>query len=192
MNAFVQVVLMACMWQEGYYGAFQSTGTQFQMDVYVKKAKTLTSAMFSSGKWMKQDYQMPWTEVPYYLWWDTCGAELCLWTNDFKKEKGLTVGYRYLEAPCEWFYAHVVLPSMSKWQMQMSLLECGHKFSDYVLSAWSFTDMGASAMPYFYKPRTATDNEVLQWAIDHAQSNGYESLVPFIRKLLRYYAKHRW
>ena len=140
MNAFVQVLLMACEWKDKYYVAFQSTGTQFYLDVYMKKAVTLMSAMSTATKWIKQPYQMPWTQVLYYVWYDTCGAEIILWTNDLGREVGLKLGYRYLENPTKWHYANVLVPSMSKLEMQMSYLQWGHAFENYAWNYYCETD----------------------------------------------------
>ena len=84
MKHFVHVLLMACLWREGYYVAFQSNGSQYYMDVFTKEAANLASAMSTTSSWVEQPYQIPWTRVLYYVFRGACRMELTLWTNDYE------------------------------------------------------------------------------------------------------------
>ena len=192
MNAFVHVLMLACVWKRGYYVAFQSTAGQFYMDVYLKKAVDLISAMSTESGWVQQTYQMPWTMVLEQVLCRSHGSEIILWTNDFPGETGLTVGYRYLELPTKWYYAKVVVPCLSKWQMQLSYLNWGYKLDNYAWNFYAETDPRSTGMPFFYKPKSASIEDVTQWAVDHATLHGYEYMVPWIRMAIAYYRDHRW
>ncbi len=125
-DAFVHVLMLACAWQESFYVALQSTANQFAMEVHIKKAKNLKKAMTDkTTKWAKQAYTMPWTEVLYWLGWDTAGFEICLFYNDFHGETRITVAYPFLENETNWIYANTVVPHTDKWSMQRSFLTWG-------------------------------------------------------------------
>ena len=191
MDAFVQVLLMACTWKEGHYVAWQSTETQYYMDVYVKRAVDLVSAMNTGPTWVKQSYRMPWTQVLYYVLFGTCGAEIILWTNDFPDETGLTLGIRYMHNPAKWHYANVQIPSMNALEMQSSYLRWGHTFETYASNHYSVTDFHSNELPYFYKPKTASIDDLVEWAVDDAITGGYGVLVPWILSVIAYYHNRR-
>ena len=116
MEAFVHVLILACYWLENQYVAFQSTRDQYNMEVYLKDASSLYAAMASTTAWAKQSYVMPWTEILYHLWWDSEGFEAALWSNDYKGESGITIGYRWFQECTKWYYAKLEVPGcIDKW-----------------------------------------------------------------------------
>jgi hypothetical protein len=117
-NAFIHFVILACVWWESHYVAFRSTANQFEMDVFLTKAYSLKEAMSSTSRWVKQCYRMPWTQMLSDLWWDTEGYEICLYSNDFKGEKGITVIYRFMKDFTKWHWAKLtnyLLPDLNQW-----------------------------------------------------------------------------
>ena len=192
MENFVHVLIMACMWDEAYYVALQSIASQWYSDVYLKRAADLRSAMTTATKWVKQSYKIPWTKALYYVFYDTCGAEILLWQNNFVHELGLTMGYRYVEDPGTWYYANVVVPSMKKSKMQVSYLQWGYAWKNYVTKCYYETDPDEDNLPYFYVPKTASIEDVDRWVLDDATTPGYERLLPFFRAMLVYYRNKRW
>ena len=116
MKAFVHVLILACWWLENHYVAFQSTRDQYNMEVYVKAASSLYAAMSSTTAWAKQSYLMPWTQILSYFWWDSEGFEAALWSNDYKGERGITIGYRWFQEYTRWYYAKLEVPGcIDKW-----------------------------------------------------------------------------
>jgi len=197
MYNFVHVLMMACAWNDGYYVAFQSTGSQYLMDVYMKKASNLEEALSNrKKKWVRQIYQMPWTAILQYLWWDTEGMEMTLWRNTYRYESGLTVAYRFLAESSKWVYATVVVPNMDQRSMQTSFLVWGANMEAYVQDTYIYNEeqeqKSSCHLPYFYKPKDATVQDILSWAEEHAHFEGYGHLIPFIRTVVKSYANNRW
>ena len=119
-GATVHLLLFACAWKAGYYVACQSTANQFTMEVYIKKSRNINQAMGKSGKWRKLAYQIPWTLVMYYLFYDPKGVEIILMQNNYQdkdgvEEKGLTCAYRFFSNFRLWHYAQVDVPETDKW-----------------------------------------------------------------------------
>ena len=91
------------------------------MEVYVKAASSLYAAMSSTTAWAKQSYLMPWTQILSYFWWDSEGFEAALWSNDYKGESGITIGYRWFQDYTRWYYAKVDVPEcVDKWSCMIS------------------------------------------------------------------------
>ncbi len=193
MDAFVHVLILACSWQEGFYMALQSTANQFDLEVYTKKAKNLKKAITDkTNKWTKQAYTMPWTRALYWLWWDTTGFEICLYSNDFKGETGITMAYRFLENEKIWIYAKATIPEMDKWTMQTSFLEWGTRLRAYAKNKKRWKDHSADHLPYFYRPKHTTTEEVRRRAELHAITHGYAHLRHFIHHVISIYDVTRW
>ena len=115
-EAYIHYVIIACMWAAGHYATFRSTAQQYTMEVFLKPAETLSEAMSTAGEWIPQPYRMPWTQILYYLWWDSEGYEACLYSNDFKGERGINVIYRFPAHPTQWHQANVDVPGYDpKW-----------------------------------------------------------------------------
>ena len=110
MNAYVHVLILACIWQGSHYVANQSTASQFEMEVYLKEAANLDEAMNSPTKWIKQPYTIPWTKILSQFWWDTEGFEIQLYSNDYEGEAGITAHYRYMAEFKKWYYARIMVP----------------------------------------------------------------------------------
>jgi hypothetical protein len=116
MEAFIQFLIIACEWCENNYVAFRSTGTQWDMDVFLKPAASLFEAMTSTNPWIKKGYRMPWTQVLCYLWWDSEGYEACLYENNFPGEIGtITMIWRFLADHTQWHKAKISVPDYSPW-----------------------------------------------------------------------------
>ena len=192
MDAFVQILILACLWEEGAYVAFQSTATQWWMDVYLKRVSDLTSAMSANLPWIKQSYRLPWTQVLLLVLLDPRGIEVILWTNDYRNERGLTVGYRRFENPTMWTYAQVDVPGLHRRTMQLTYLRWGYQFEDYATDFYSETDILSNELPFFYAPRSASIDDVWRWAVDDAIDNEYGPMVPWIRRAIEYYCDTRW
>ena len=128
----------------------------------------------------------------YYWWYDPYGAELCLWTNEHPGERGLTVGYRYLEEPTVWHYATILVPYMAKKTMQLTYLEWGPGWENYATNSYTVADLGEDDLPYVYKPRHVSHVHLVYCICRDAMDNGYGRLWPFFRKMLVYYRSKRW
>jgi hypothetical protein len=109
MDAFVHVLILACFWRKGHYAAFISTREQFEMEIYVKRASSLTEAMSDPASWIKQAYQIISSQLLYHLWWDTEGFEMVLYSSDIPGESGTWVNYRWLAQNTTWYTANVVV-----------------------------------------------------------------------------------
>ena len=173
--------------------ALQSTANQFAMEVHIKKAKNLKKAMTDkTTKWAKQAYTMPWTEVLYWLGWDTAGFEICLFYNDFHGETRITVAYPFLKNETNWIYANTVVPHMDKWSMQTSFLTWGTRLQTYAQNKTRWNDWSAGHLPYFYRPKNKVTEDVLSRAADHARNHDYAYLIPFIRHVISTYDDTCW
>ena len=132
-NAHIHYVIIACMWVAGNYATFRSTAQQYDMEVLLKPAETLSEAMSTNGEWILQPYRMPWTQILSYLWWGPEGYEACLYSADFKGERGINLIYRFLAQPTQWHQANIDVPGYDpKWscmylkQDLLSMLVGGH------------------------------------------------------------------
>ncbi len=193
MRAFVHIIMLACGWQEDAYVAFQSTENQYDMEVHIKKAKNLKKARTDkTKKWAKQAYTMPWTEILFWLWYDPTGFEICLFSNDFQWETGITIAYRFLKNKTNWHYAKAVVPGMDKWSMQTSFLTWGTNMQAYARNKTRWNDWGSGDLPYFYPPKNKVTEDVLKWAEQHANNNAYAHFMPFIRHVISIYGDTRW
>ena len=154
MDFYLHVIMMACFWKPGFYAAFKSQANQTEMHVYVKKARNRRKAMTDkSEKWIKQDYTMLWTEVVYWLFWDATGIELCLFSNDFKNEKGITIAYRYLDDETTWIQAVVEIPKKDTWTMRSEFLQWADNMHAYTKKETRYYDPDSNYLPYFWTPK---------------------------------------
>ena len=170
----------------------QSTNDQLMMQVYLKKAKNLKEAMFAKTPWVLQDYVMPWTAVLFYLWWDTTGMEICLFSNDYKNEEGITAAYRFFEDHTRWIYSKVVIPGCDKWTMQRTFLHWGGRVKDYAGPETTWFDNSLGDLPCFYKPKKYNVQDLLNKAERHAEDCDYAYLMPFIHEMVQTYSATRW
>ena len=88
---FVLVLMLDCWWKKDFYVAFQSTNDHYKLDIYLNPARSLKKALSSTKRGVKQTYQMSWVELigPWFL--AHRGAEILLWTNNFRGERGVTM-----------------------------------------------------------------------------------------------------
>ena len=124
---------------------------------------------------------------------------MCLFSNDFPKEKGISVFYRHLDDPLKWIVARVDIPRMTKWAMQTGFLQWGPRLYNHctwegLSSMWpcELEDATNYFMPYFYKPKGYSNDDILDVATRHAQKNDYTHLMPFIWFVLEFYGNKRW
>ena len=196
MYNFVHVLMLESWWKKGFYAAFQSTRDHYVLDVYLKPAKSLKDALSSPGRWVKQTYQKLWVELidPRFL--ARRGAEICLWTNNFKGEDGVTVGFRYLVDPMKWIYATISIPTKVGTDIQLTYLEWGHRFEDYATDIWWERRWSQhrrkEVWPFFYPPKGTSMDDAKKGIIEQAKKNGFEDKIPFIKKALTFYVSERW
>ena len=202
MRKFVQVIVVDCEWKPGYYAAFHSTANNYYLDVYLKKARTLMSALTSKTRWVEQGYQIPWVDL-ISPWYQThSGAEILLWTNDFPwttndfpRVDRINMGIRFVTFPMKWVYATIRVPKMTPAQMTLRYLKWGCRFFDYasdvrckMLKPWD----GNTVWPLVYPPQGILINEVRDWVVSRAVEVGYEDRIPFIMKVIDYFVDERW
>ena len=193
MDFYLHFIVMACFWKPGFYAAFKSQASQTEMLVYTKKARNRKKAMKNkSERWVLEDYTMLWTQVVFWLFYDTAGIELCLFSNDFKNEKGITVAYRYLDDETTWIHAMVEIPKKDTWTMRSEFLQWADNMHAYTKKETRYYDPDSNYLPYFWTPKKTNHVETLKWAEKHARDNDYAHLIPFIRRLFTIYTDTRW
>jgi hypothetical protein len=76
--------------------------------------------------------------------------------------------------------------------MRMQFLSWIPNMENYLLEdiAEYWDDCGD--YPLFYKHKGVTDELVLEWAMEQAYERGDDGLIPFIRHIVKHYAKNRW
>ena len=116
---------------------------------------------------------------------------MLIWTNDYEGESGVTVGYRFLNAPTKWIYYTVDIPGKSKWTIQLSYLDWGRKMASYTRWCKNLV-LDTNDMPFFYKPKGTDEKTIVEWAEKDAHRDGYAHLMPYIRYVIKGYAKDRW
>ena len=201
MHNFVGVIILPCWWADECYVAVQSTARHLWLDVFLKRASTLADALWSPRDWIKQPYGMPWVDLltPWYV--DNPGVEIMLWRNDMPGERGVAVGWRYLDYPSKWIYATVIVPRMNKSRMQLTYLDWGWRFMEVAKDFYWETDETNNAWPYVYAPRGYSTEDVMDWVdtltrmttlMTVTERADYYKKIPFIKDVIRRYANERW
>ncbi len=174
--------MLECWWLAGNYVTWQSTDNQFMFDVYIKPAANIIAAMTDpTTRWVKQSYQMLWTRIKFFLYWDNMGMEMLLYSNDIEYEKGITVAWRYLDVPTTWNYGQVAIPKINKWAMQIGYSMWGCYLEYYTTNKYTVTDLTSDYLPYLYKHTKISKETLLsrrEWYPEHALHLSCYAIVP--------------